>query len=175
MSEENPQPWAPDTLAGVGWLIGKLRACARKKAEYTLALAELNRLNDIERKKWESMLPLCEEIIAANLPRGQKSTVYTGPEGAFKLKLTATAGGLKVTDEKALVSYLAKSGRGDALRAQVSVTVTGDEALDRVASGYKAEPVMEIVKAMDIVPPGCVLVGPYQKVGWDEIGGSDDD
>ena len=173
--KENPQPWAPSTLQDVGWLVSKLRDCDRKQAEYKAALAELLRLNEIERKRLESFLPLCEEIIAAFLPRGRKSVVYTGPEGAFKLKLTATPGGLKVTDEKALVAYLAKSGRGEALRATVSVTVTGDEALDRVASGYKAEPVMGIVKAMEIVPPGCVLVGPHQRVGWDEIGGSDAD
>lgn len=171
--KENPQPWAPSTLQDVGWLVSGLRDIERRRAEFKAAVVEMDRRCDIEKRRLESFLPLCEPIIRAALPHGRKSVIYAGHEGAFTLKLTASKGGLKVTDKEALVSALVSGKHADGLRVTYSTTVYGEDALELVnALDRKPEPVMsyvdELAKGGQILP-GCVIEGPHERVGWSEI------
>jgi hypothetical protein len=198
VDEQRRGPWVPTTPDDVDWIISKRKAIAYEVAErqrlFKEAAAQLARA-DAALARFDEP---CREITLANLPR-KKNGDFAAKSLVLprcKVKITSSKGGPKVVNEEQIVGYL----RGDedlvkpelrdladaALRVSVTLTYTGQEALDALdRNGERAvvkilhDPIKKHVAALPAVAdpvtgesmvqsiPGVVIEPPSDKWSWE--------
>jgi len=172
-------PWAPQDLEDVDWVCWTALEMKREmEAIAARAKSRIGRLEKAHALFLDRYRDACQEIVTANLPRNKtgKITRKSLDLDRVKVKLTASAGGPAVTDEKALIAYIKQRAKetfyidpfddrpptpemvafSQALRA--AVTYEGDAALERLASDWEAKfsvlvtPIKTYVAKLPAVP-----------------------